>query len=30
MRGNVLAATPCVHAALLEEMREIGIEEKEL
>jgi myo-inositol-1(or 4)-monophosphatase len=29
-RGNVLAATPGVHAALLEVMREIGVEEKDL
>src|ERR1039457_4564920 len=29
-RGNVLAATPGVHAALLEVMREIGVGEKDL
>jgi hypothetical protein len=29
-RGNLLAATPGVHAALLEVVREIGVEEKDL
>jgi myo-inositol-1(or 4)-monophosphatase len=29
-RGNVLAGTPGVHAALLDVMREIGVEEKDL
>ena len=29
-RGNILAATPGVHAALVAEMREMGVEEKDL
>jgi myo-inositol-1(or 4)-monophosphatase len=29
-RGNVLAATPGVHAALLQAIREAGVEEKDL
>jgi len=29
-RGNVLAATPGVHAALLDVMRDTGVEEKDL